>query len=64
VDVFLAVVCLLVLTNKQTNHGKKHIHLGFYTGTGGCNPKHLEQRLNNKRFLQLVVHGTTKHIFF
>jgi hypothetical protein len=68
VDVFLAVVCLLVAfpawlvepdgcyrlvhflldvlyaymslaclaTNKQTNHGKKHIHLGFYTGTGVC----------------------------
>jgi hypothetical protein len=27
VDVFLAVVCLLE---------KKHIHLGFCTGTGGC----------------------------
>jgi hypothetical protein len=30
VDVFLVVVCLL------TDHGKKHIHLGFYTGTEGC----------------------------
>jgi hypothetical protein len=26
VNVFLAVA----------DHGKKHIHLGFYTGTGGC----------------------------
>jgi hypothetical protein len=22
--------------SQQTDHGWKHIHLGFYTGTGGC----------------------------
>jgi hypothetical protein len=22
--------------SQQTDHSKKHIHLGFYTGTGGC----------------------------
>jgi hypothetical protein len=27
---FPAVVCLLA------DHGRKHIHLGFYTETGGC----------------------------
>jgi hypothetical protein len=47
----------------QTDHGWKHIHLGFYTRTGGCGcilkvllmmgkmlPEHVKQRLNNERF--------------
>jgi hypothetical protein len=23
-------------SDQQTGHGKKLVHLGFYTGTGGC----------------------------